>query len=258
MVRDIHRNKEHFLSYIKSRTESYEERARKLNQGEIKPDRIIPVKQNMAANLIHILVSKYSLGIPIDELVDDFNPILNLIEESWVHGSRKLIGPKHKVLNQYNIDAHVQLLTILSIGFLCVISKDFFIRLGKIINDDNVIDILFECILASKLNSWKMRQEDDDYTFKLYSNLKKAILQSEKEEAEKLVKIFLERDWIKEQKKAQMLTEPDKSWYHGAWSFESAAIVAILDLDDSSFRDNQYYPKDLVDYYRSTLKGSPC
>lgn len=88
MVRDIHRNKEHFLSYIKSRTESYEERARKLNQGEIKPDRIIPVKQNMAANLIHILVSKYSLGIPIDELVDDFNPILNLIEESWVHGSR--------------------------------------------------------------------------------------------------------------------------------------------------------------------------
>jgi hypothetical protein len=43
----------------------------------------------------------------------------------------------------------------------------------------------------------------------------------------------------------------EKFSYFGYWSFESAAIVAALGLDDSSFRDNEYYPKDLVDYFRS-------
>ena len=42
-----------------------------------------------------------------------------------------------------------------------------------------------------------------------------------------------------------------KLFYYGRWSFESAVIVAILDLDDSKFRENEYYPKNLVDYYRS-------
>jgi hypothetical protein len=44
--------------------------------------------------------------------------------------------------------------------------------------------------------------------------------------------------------------------YYGAWSFESAAITAILDLDDSRFKNNKYYPKDLVDYYREKSKAN--
>ncbi|MCO6500887.1 MAG: DUF1911 domain-containing protein [Candidatus Parvibacillus calidus] len=27
-------------------------------------------------------------------------------------------------------------------------------------------------------------------------------------------------------------------------------VATTLNIDDSSFRDNPYYPKDLVDYYR--------
>lgn len=251
MVRDRHRDQEHFLLDIRTKTESHENRVRKIEQGQIKPERIISVKQSMAANLIQKAVSKYSLGSPVDVLTEDFNVIVGLIEESWAGGARKLMGSENTVLDQYNIDAHIELLRMLSIGFLCGMPDEFFKRLGKIIKDDNVVDLVFECILASKLNSWEMRPEFESYAFKLYLNLKKAIVQSDKEEAEKLIKIFLENDWAKEQKKAQMFTEPNKSWYHGMWSFESAALVAIKDLDDTSFRDNEYYPKDLVDYYRS-------
>jgi hypothetical protein len=39
--------------------------------------------------------------------------------------------------------------------------------------------------------------------------------------------------------------------YLGYWSFEAAAITVILDIDDSSYRDLQFYPKDLVDYART-------
>lgn len=34
--------------------------------------------------------------------------------------------------------------------------------------------------------------------------------------------------------------------YVGYWSFESAAFVKMRGLDDTSFRDNPYYPKDLL------------
>ncbi len=35
--------------------------------------------------------------------------------------------------------------------------------------------------------------------------------------------------------------------YFGYWAFEVAAVVIMLDLDDSSFRDHEYYPKDFAD-----------
>jgi hypothetical protein len=39
--------------------------------------------------------------------------------------------------------------------------------------------------------------------------------------------------------------------YFGYWAFDVALVVMILDIDDASFRDNQYYPKDLVAFYRN-------
>lgn len=39
--------------------------------------------------------------------------------------------------------------------------------------------------------------------------------------------------------------------YVGYWSFESAAVVYLLDLDDSSLHQFLYYPKDLVAYART-------
>jgi hypothetical protein len=39
--------------------------------------------------------------------------------------------------------------------------------------------------------------------------------------------------------------------YHGYWAFEAAALVYLLDLDDTSLHHFLYYPKDLVEYARS-------
>jgi hypothetical protein len=36
----------------------------------------------------------------------------------------------------------------------------------------------------------------------------------------------------------------------GYWSWEAAAVTVISRIDDSSYRDKPYYPKDLVDYAR--------
>ncbi|KAG0929670.1 hypothetical protein G6F31_017268 [Rhizopus arrhizus] len=42
----------------------------------------------------------------------------------------------------------------------------------------------------------------------------------------------------------------DDSGYMGYWAFEAALVVMLFDIDDSSFRDHEYYPADLVAHYR--------
>ncbi|MFT3721153.1 PoNe immunity protein domain-containing protein [Pseudorhodoferax sp.] len=39
--------------------------------------------------------------------------------------------------------------------------------------------------------------------------------------------------------------------YLGLWSFEAAAVTYVLQIDDSSYRDKDFYPRDLVDHARS-------
>ena len=36
--------------------------------------------------------------------------------------------------------------------------------------------------------------------------------------------------------------------YYGYWSWEAAAVTWLLDIDDTSYREHQFYPKDLVDF----------
>ncbi|SPL68908.1 PoNe immunity protein domain-containing protein [Acinetobacter stercoris] len=39
--------------------------------------------------------------------------------------------------------------------------------------------------------------------------------------------------------------------YYGYWSWEAAAVTWLLDIDDSLYREHQFYPKDLVDFARA-------
>lgn len=40
-------------------------------------------------------------------------------------------------------------------------------------------------------------------------------------------------------------------YFYGYWSWEAAAVTWLLNIDDSSYRDHQFYPKDLVDFARN-------
>ncbi|KQW89062.1 hypothetical protein ASC94_21590 [Massilia sp. Root418] len=46
-------------------------------------------------------------------------------------------------------------------------------------------------------------------------------------------------------------SKPAYSSYVGYWAFCAAAFTYLYDLDDSAYRDELVYPKDLVDYARS-------
>lgn len=41
-------------------------------------------------------------------------------------------------------------------------------------------------------------------------------------------------------------------YFTGYWSWEAAAVTWLLNIDDSSYRDKPFYPRDLVDLARRT------
>jgi hypothetical protein len=59
---------------------------------------------------------------------------------------------------------------------------------------------------------------------------------------------FITKDWYKNHKDAGWHNSHKSRHdvFYGYWSFETAAVVKIMDLDDTKFIDCQYYPKDLV------------
>ncbi|NMG68118.1 DUF1911 domain-containing protein [Azoarcus indigens] len=49
-------------------------------------------------------------------------------------------------------------------------------------------------------------------------------------------------------------TRTDAGFY-GYWSWEAAAVTWLLDIDDSSYREMPFYPRDLVDFARRNPNG---
>ena len=41
----------------------------------------------------------------------------------------------------------------------------------------------------------------------------------------------------------------------GYWSFEAAAISLLLDIDDAGYRDDRFFPRELLDFARSQSAG---
>ncbi|MFM2465863.1 DUF1911 domain-containing protein [Paraburkholderia sp. RL17-368-BIF-A] len=69
------------------------------------------------------------------------------------------------------------------------------------------------------------------------------------EERPALVKEFVD-GWYKGMKPTYWHGAHTDGLYFGYWCLEAALVTVLWDIDDSSYRDNLVYPKDLVDYAR--------
>lgn len=45
--------------------------------------------------------------------------------------------------------------------------------------------------------------------------------------------------------------------YYGYWSWEAAAVTWLLGIDDTLYREHEFYPKDLVDFARTQSNVVP-
>lgn len=77
-----------------------------------------------------------------------------------------------------------------------------------------------------------------------------AVLDMDCQKAESALVKYLERTWYQGQKTQLWHDNHKLGGYHylGYWSFETAALVRILGLNDEKLKKSPYYPPDLADY----------
>lgn len=253
-MRDKLKDKQHFDKWISAFYESIEQVKNWILIGKTPLERINIMKQSMAQTYMNIIACKFSSNIPIVNFKDDLIQAIDLTFESW-DGCWKIEtgNPTGSiVLDQYHLDAYDQMLWMLSLGYLLDVSEADFKKLAEVIDRDGVKDFLFEFIIRAKLKDRQRIAKESYQEFfdapNTFKKLRQAIHETDKAKAEKLVKEFITKDWYKNHKDAGWHNshKSQHGVYFGYWSFETAAAVKIMGLDDSSFINCPYYPKDLL------------
>lgn len=203
------------------------------------------------------IIASYSKGDTKDELQKQFSETIVVMEKVWNKKATKVFhGRQQEEYDQYRLQPHINMLQMLSLAVLLDVPEDEFNILVTLIDRDNIKDFLIEFIISSKIKNRKPLTEEGYNRYLIIPQLYKKLVDiantESKSEAESKIKDFLKKYWIKIPKKnALNLNLKDipnyevSSGFVGLWAFEVAAIVKIKQLNDSSFKDNVFYPENL-------------
>ncbi|MGI6816685.1 PoNe immunity protein domain-containing protein [Bacteroides sp. KG123] len=179
-------------------------------------------------NAYQILISKYSAGYPVLELIPDYLQGVQFMKKRW------------------NSDAgYVTMLWYLSIGVMLECHKELQ-QLSILLREHSVKDKLFSFLVN---NTQDYASEKLLWTTP-YAGLIEVIelAKTNKEKAVERLQNYLKKEWYKGHSDCGWYNDHKSKWgvHFGYWSFESGALVKILGLDDSSLQGLPYYPYDMV------------
>ncbi|PGB86755.1 hypothetical protein COM05_05670 [Bacillus toyonensis] len=198
------------------------------------------ILENYLSNFIHEMNdirAMYSLGEDISKIEVYF---YNAIDDLEHTGTSKV--------------GYIYMLWVISLGILLETNKKNIERLKKIVDKKNMNDAVIDFLLcASDIGYTNMTNRY--YKENPYAKTKEIIelAQTDKKEASKRLQTYMEKEWFKGHYDYEWKNAHKEPGYVGYWSFETAAIVKILELDDISLKDNNHYPYDLA-HYKNEMK----
>ena len=198
----------------------------------------------------------YTAGENLDILAAALTDIVDAYErylESWN------LSPAAERYDPFRlvemVDMYVDYLHLLSAA-ICLHREDLIPRIYGLVKDSpyDGTDAVIEDLLRHYLPD---RVEIDEWFYdKPYTMLLDAIDGETPEERAKDMKKYV-KNWYKSMKgqahfwgKHEQI-KPEFSPYYGYWAMCAAAFTYLYEIDDSSYRDEIVYPKDLADYARS-------
>ncbi|SEJ31420.1 PoNi-like cognate immunity protein [Bacillus thuringiensis] len=149
---------------------------------------------------------------------------------------------------------YIYMLWIISLGILLETDKKNIERLKKIVDTKNMNDAVIDFLLcASDIGYTNMTNRY--YKENPYAKTREIIelAQIDKKEASKRLQTYMEKEWFKGHYDYEWKNAHKEPGYVGYWSFETAALAKILELDDISLKDNNHYPYDLA-HYKNEMK----
>lgn len=226
MIRDRIKDFNYFDVFIEEDSQRIDKFTSKLNNGEVKEERIFPVKTKIHDLKLGVLIAKYSQGESLEILKSEY---MNLVEE-WE--------------NVFEPEFYNKNLKMISLAVLFNVNTNILASIKKMLKKDNINDWLLEFLLDSSY------QNTVDIKTELlfpdsFSGLKKAVY--DESPVEKL-KAYLSKEWYNEDCGCYEAHKSAQNIYYGYWSLEAGAISKILKLDDEELKGQQYYPYDLVHF----------
>lgn len=181
--------------------------------------------------------AKYSIGENINTIEEDF---INSISDLENIGNKEV--------------GYLNLLWMVSLGILLETDKKNIERLSKLIEKEDIKDSVIDYLLYASDIGWT-KVTDIYYKENPYSKTKEIIelAQKDKSESSKRMQKYMEKEWFKGHYDYEWKNAHKEPGYVGFWSFETAALAKILELDDSSLKENNHYPYDLA-HYKNTMK----
>ena len=184
----------------------------------------------------------YSAGYPIGEIKKLFP---QLLEQKYLNYLSKGKDDFTYYGSEpfYGTDEYWELLQILALGILLNADEDsrskiLYIR-DKVPTPDIVLDMLSSYYDGRKVSTNQLRGNK-------YNGLVNLILNRFSGDIPQRMSAYLKNKWMKDYKRQGFLTTHDSNLHVGYWSFESGAIMKILQADDSILKDQQFYPYDMV------------
>jgi hypothetical protein len=229
-LRDKIKSEEYLKTYFDEEKNRIYKFQMKLNNNEIREDRILPVKEVMHDIKYHMMIAKYSAGYPIDDVKTDYMEVLQGMPQYW---------SKDKELSKR--------INMLSLGILLGIEDKYFDILVKFIEETGNKEYMFDYLINFRKADWEI---SNCVRYDTVFGWIKEVTQKDKLEAQTFLKEYINKKWYP--------THNDFYWYNnhkskfntyfGYWSFEAGAIVKVMGLDDTMLKDCKYYPYDLVHY----------
>jgi len=203
---------------------------------------------------------RLTAGDSLDELATYLTQVVEAFEE-WVDALDALSDAEYDppfVLNDV-IDTYIDYLNLLSAAIL-LHREDLIPRICALNEgtdfdkSDAVIEDLFGFYLPD-------RPILDGWYWKAYTPLLEAIDQEAPADRAKGMEKFV-KGWYKSMKgiahfwgKHEKI-EPEFSPYYGYWAMCAAAFTYLYDVNDSRYRDEMVYPRDMIDYARSMPRNT--
>lgn len=207
-------------------------------------------------------ISAYSAGEPIERVKALWAPVIDSFESFIDEPNTDL-----QYIDLADPEVYVEAMWLLALTALLGFGLEDIKRVVDLYGADETndgADDLFE-LICGKLCCNSFFADDGVIHEAPYLHLLKCV-QARPEERPRHMRAFLEH-WYGDQKKecgwcGLHVKRPGqefcKSGFFGYWAFEAALVTYLWDIDDTTYRDMRYYPKDLVDYARTHHANHPA
>tara|TARA_R110002050_G_scaffold11824_2_gene39423 strand:- start:399 stop:1169 length:771 start_codon:yes stop_codon:yes gene_type:complete len=244
MLRDTLKDRTYYDEQIDFLTDVVNKRIKKIASTDQFTDEVKMKASFRVVDYANTLMhQKYSRGDALTELKSDLTIALEY--RQWQKHYADLLPPKEQKdriqWEELIEDGLEETLHWFAFAYCLDMGQDYYQKMLNLIANQGQ-DALFDNI-AFKMGDTSREIAESLLFKKRFGKLYK-VIEGSPEQRPALVKAYLDAWYKLEGSPDYHLMDTDA--YIGYWCWEAALVVKLYNIDDSSFIDHEYYPKDLV------------